>query len=49
MKFLNDMYIFHLFNKYVLDTQYVPGTLLGAENTALDKEYINYKNNRCLY
>ena len=27
--------LFHLFNKYVSDTCYMPGTILGAENTAL--------------
>ena len=49
MKFLNDMYSFHLFNSYVLDTRYVPDTLIGAENTVLDKGDANYKNTFCLY
>ena len=49
MKFLNDMYSFHLFNNYVLDTRYVPDTLPGAENTVLDKGDANYKNAFCLY
>ena len=37
MKFLNDMCSFHLFNNYVLDTRYVPDTLLGAENKTGNK------------
>lgn len=51
MKSLNKCIKF-FFNEYVLDTCYMPSTLLGAENTALDTftssafiEFVSYFRN----